>query len=311
MTKDIIIIQISKLSGIILGAFMLLWAACPTFAQTLPPVNQIIKVSPFLLRLNLLPGTTQNYPITVTNLSDQPLPINASVEGFDADNEDYGISLNTPSDNPLTKWIYLDKTNSIIPSRSSEVFNARVAVPSSIPLGGYYAVIFFTPLSSPLNQTINSRLGVITLANIGVQNSTQATMKVPTFYFNHLIYSGNPVDLTLRVQNSSLDFILVKPTLTIKPLFGSPEQFQLEEKTILPGKIRRWQDKISLKNLTSGIYLTKLTLSDEENHQLSLDNNLYIIPPKGLTLPILGALALIWLVLRRKRLIKALKVLFD
>ncbi len=271
--------------------------------------QEMIRVSPIILKVKLEPGTTQNYQIKVENLLDTPLPLKASIEGFDASDEEYGVRVtDQPTTSPLMDWISLDEKDAILPAKTERDFNIKIAVPDKVPIGGYYAMIFFTPMFPGV--PVNSKIGVLALANIGVLvQKNQAD--IVTFNFDKALYKKGPIQTTIRVKNTSLNYFTAKPTLTIKPLFGVEKTFELEEKTILPGKIRRWERAFDLGNLYGGIYTATLSVSLENGDYIYSTTRFYGFPAtKTLVVALIAAIAVYSLVFR-KRVIKALHELIK
>ena len=275
-------------------------------AEEKPTLKQMIRVSPVILKVKLEPGTTQNYQIKVENLLDTPLPLKASVEGFDASDEEYGVTVSDqPKASPLMDWINLDEKDAILPAKTERDFNIKIAVPSSVPIGGYYAMIFFTPVFP--NVPVSSKIGVLALANIGVQEQKNQA-EIATFNFDKTLYEKGSIQTTIRVKNTSLNYFTAKPTLTIKPLFGDEKTFELEEKTILPGKIRRWQRAFDLGNLYGGIYTAKLAVSLENGDYIYSTTHFIGFPVKKALLAIVGIGMLVYVLFNRKKVFKALKI---
>lgn len=300
--------MLKLLTSISILALVTFLSPIPANAQEKFTPKQMIRVSPVILKVKLEPGTTQNYQIKVENLLDAPMPLKASAEGFDASDEEYGVTvLDQPQASPLMDWISLDEKDAILPARTSRDFNIKIAVPGKVPIGGYYAMIFFTPVFP--NVPVSSKIGVLALANIGVQEKNKA--EIVTFDFDKALFEKGPIQTTIRVKNTSLNYFTAKPSLTIKPLFGQELTFELEEKTILPGKIRRWQRAFDLGNLYGGIYTAKLSVS--------LGNGDYIYSTaRFLGFPVKKALAttlivamLLYVLRYRKRVIKALRELIS
>ncbi len=279
-------------------------------AQESPSFTQMIRVSPVILKVALIPGTIQNHQIKVENLLNAPIPIWASVEGFDASDEEYGISP-LPADqtvSPLVGWTTLSDSDVILPSKSSRTFNVKITIPGKVPVGGYYAVIFFTPLIP--GSPVNSKVGVLALANIGVGDQKNQA-DVVTFSFDHNIYEKGPVGTTIRVKNTSLNYFTAKPTLTIKPLFGQTETFELSEKTILPGKIRRWQESFDLGQMNGGIYTARLAVSLERGNYVYTQSYFFGFPIKKFGAVILLIIIALYSVIYRQRVKKALFLLLK
>ncbi len=262
-------------------------------------VNSTIRVSPILLRIQLEPGSKRIYPITVDNLSNAPMPIHAVVEGFDPSDEVNGYTPNPPSEiSPLARWMSIDEPDAIIPSRDSHEFLVKVNVPGTVALGGYYAIIYFTPLYP--NGTIGSKIGVVSLANIGVQDSLTNKAHITDFHFEKLFYEHGPITSTVRITNDSLHFFSTKPTLTIAPILGKPDTVELDEKTILPGKARTWKSVFTIQNSKWGIYRATLRARLEHGEEISKTIPLVLLP-YTLIGSILGGVIILLLLNSRKK----------
>ncbi|MBI3577187.1 hypothetical protein HY086_04075 [Candidatus Gottesmanbacteria bacterium] len=274
------------------------------------PAPTMLRVSPIILPIRLAPGSIQKTNIRLTNLLSVPLPVAATIEGFDAADEEGAVEIHSPQAHvsPLVDWMSLDQSDQILPAGASRDIAVTITVPKSVPLGGYYAVIFFTPKLPTGN--ISAKIGVIALANIGVGLDPTHHVDIVSFGFGKSVYEKGPVDLTLRVHNTSLNYFSVKPTLTIAPLFGNTQTIQLEEKTILPGKIRRWHRSLNLGPLTHGLYWVSLRLSLENGQEVVAKTSFIGFPVTKTIVFFLGSLALGWILLNRRRTMAAIKAFF-
>ncbi len=300
--------MIKILTIILVLTLIILLSPILASAQEKPNVKQMIRVSPVILKVKLEPGTVQNYQVKIENLLDAPLPIRASVEGFDSSDEEGGYSLisDPVSVSPLTRWITIAEPEAIIPGRTEKEFNLEITVPNKVPLGGYYAMIFFTPIFPGV--PVSSKIGVLALANIGVQDQKNQA-DIVTFNFDKALYEKGSIQTTIRVKNTSLNYFTAKPTLTLKPLFGESKTVELEEKTILPGKIRRWQRNLDMGNLYGGIYTAELKVSLENGDYIYSTTHFIGFPATKTLVAIIGILVLVYALLNRKRVSKALKIL--
>lgn len=271
-------------------------------------VNSTLRVSPILLRIQLEPGTKRLYPITIENLSNAPMPIHANVEGFDPSDEQSGFTPNPPSEaSPLSKWISIEEPDTIIPARDSHEFFIKITIPGTVPLGGYYAIIYFTPLYP--NGTIGSKIGVVTLANIGVQDSLTNKASISSFQFEKLIYEHGPITSTLRITNDALHYFSTKPTLTIAPYWGNPDTVELDEKTILPGKSRLWKTVFTVQNSKWGIYKASIHAKLENGDTISKTIPLIMLPYTVMFVSIFMLFVLIWFFTKRKNISRAIQAL--
>jgi hypothetical protein len=274
------------------------------FAQSTP--LQLIKISPVILKLNLDPGKTTDYPVTVENLTNLPLPVQINVEGFNPDDEDFGYTPSGPStQSPLTQWIKIDQSDLLLSPKTAQQMTIHITTPSQVPFGGYFAMIYFQPLLASTDIPINAKVGLLALANIGVQDENAQKARIETFDFQKSVFEDNPIQATLRVKNISLNFFTAKPKLTIKPLFGPETEYPLEEKTILPDKIRRWQLNLNLNKPLVGIYFAKMSVSTGGGDEVILNKQFYAFP---LTLALKVITAVLLILIFRKRVKKALKL---
>lgn len=271
--------------------------------------TQILRISPIVLKVVLSPGTTQTHTINVENLLDTPLPIRVSVEGFDTPDEEGGIRSSDGGVAPLTSWITLGTSDALVPAKQTHAFEARVLVPKTVPLGGYGAMIFFSPLLP--SNTVTAKVGVVILANVGVPIDNKNNGKIVQFSFDKHLYQQNPVLTTIRVKNTSLNYFSAKPTLTINPLFGEARIFELEEKTILPGKTRRWEKSYDLGKLYHGFYKAQLAVSLEKGDFIYSETYFLGFPLTKAVVVMLSAGLIIYSLLFRKRLFKALRLLLG
>jgi hypothetical protein len=298
--------KVLKLSIIVLCLISARLSPGRVFAQT--NTSQILRISPIVLKVLLDPGTTQTQTITVENLLDTPLPIRISVEGFDAPGEEGGIQTSSQAA-PLTSWISLDTSEALVPAKRTRAFEARVVVPATVPIGGYGAMIFFSPVLP--GKTVAAKIGVVVLANVGVAFDKKNTGDITEFRFDKQLYQEGPVKATIRVKNTSLNYFTAKPSLTIKPLFGEEKIFELEEKTILPGKTRRWQKPLDVGNLRGVIYQAHLRVSLEQGDSVSAAQTFYGLPFTKIMLSALAVAITLYGIVFRGRAIKALRLLIK
>ena len=279
----------------------------PAFAQG--NTSQILRISPVVLQIMLDPGTKQTYKIKVENLLDTPLPMRVAVEGFDASDEEGGIRTSNQEVSPLANWIKLNTSDVIIPAKNTYDFEAEILVPKKVPIGGYFAMIFFSPVVP--SKTVAAKIGVVVLANVGVAADQKNTGDITEFRFDKSLYQKGPVQATIRVKNTSLNYFSAMPTVTIKPLFGAEQIFELEEKTILPGKTRRWQRVFEAGKLYHGLYTARLAVSLEKGDFIYAQTYFFGFPlTKSVGVTLIAGLIL-YGVLFRKRVAKALWLLFH
>ncbi len=274
--------------------------------------QQTLRITPIFINMQLTPGSTSTYEVKIDNLLSVPLGIKANIESIDATNEENGISFDTPKQNePFVSWITFSEKDFIIPENQSKTIRIDVKTPENAKDGGYYAVTFFTPIvSKPLEKkypTVVSRVGSVILASIGTPKPIRPDKKaeVAEFKFDKK-YQDSPSQMILRVKNAYSFHFSVKAAVEITSLFGNKKMIELEDKRILPGKIRKWTKTV---DLPIGIYKANAAVSLGGGDQIFAKTYFIIFPVSTYAPFILGALALTILVFGRRRILKAIKVL--
>jgi hypothetical protein len=293
-----------------------------TMAYGIKPViaaspTQLLRVSPVILPIELKPGNATTYVVSVENLTDAPMPLSASIEGFDSADEEGGYTFNSAKiQSPLAEWIELTKPDMIIPAKTKHAIDLTVRIPNTVALGGYYAVLFLTPVnqSKANSPTVTPRIGILLLANIGVQD-TKATadqkIKILNFNFTKPVFDQEPISWLVRAQDISLNYLSAKPVLTLKPAIGKPIRIEMAEKIILPGKIRRWTETRQISAVPYGIYQAQLAMSIGAGQQLFRENYLIVLPVKIILMSFGILIVSVYLIMKRKNIVKALKELIK
>lgn len=272
---------------------------------------QIFRVSPVILNISLSPGSLYHYQISAENLLSIPLPLQASLENFDSNGEDGGYLLDPKNNSPLLNWITIENPQLILNPKTKENINLTVRIPSQIPIGGYFGLLFLQPLIPPQTKeyatSVTPKIGVLILANIGVNEKPKASIN--EFNFDKWVYEKGPVNILLRIQNRSLNFFSAKPVLYITPLFGQEKRYDIEEKFIFPGKIRRWQNQIDFIDYRHLLY--KIRLVVDLGNDITIQKTTYILafPMSKVLIGTAIILIIIFIIKKRPRLQKALKIL--
>lgn len=298
---------------ILLSFFLVIFISntLPVSAQTnsmQARTQQILQVEPSLLFVTLSPGKTYDYKLRVTNLTSQALPVTISFESFDEENESGGYIF-SPKKSIMEDWVNLSSRELLFnPSETKEI-PMTVTIPSTVKLGGYSTVIFLNPIlpQTTTGSKINAKIGVLALANIGIVDPKSQPLTIEQFGFTKTFSDAKSIESVLRVANSSLYYRTAKAEITLKPLIGKKQIFQLEEKFIFPGKTRRWERTIEAANY--GIYTVEAAVSTGAGNKIYAKDYIVILPWKIIAVTILGGAFFIFVVIKRKRFLPAIKAL--
>ncbi len=307
MSKYIkIILNIALITGFFLTS------AIKTAAQQ-PNVKPFMKVSPVILNISLVPGKEYHYVVTVENLLDSPLPLRATFEDFQTEDEEGGYVFTQKATSPLLSWITLDKSDLIIPAHAKETVSLNLTIPKTIKVGGYYGILFFQPVISNQQAQIplSSKVGVLMLANVGVPSQNPIKGQIVEFSFDKFLYQKGPLSYLFRFRNTELNFYSAKPFLTLKPFIGKEQKFSLEEKFVFPGKTRRWEGAVELPNYWHGFYKATLAVSTGQGKQVIEESYLVALPYTAILVIGVSLCLLYFMITKKKRVQKALKILFS
>lgn len=279
--------------------------------------EQVLRVSPIIINVPLSPGKTYIHDITVENMTNAPLPLRASLSDFQTTGEEGGYVFAETHTNPLLSWISLSDTDSILSPKEKKTIVATITTPKTIPLGGYYGMLFFevVPQIGLTDTTrIVPKIGVLMLANVGVPDPNAKKAEILT-YSTGLFHETNDLPLLLRVKNVSLHYFTAKPILTISPLFNytkAQDNTQyLEEKIVFQGNVRRWEDQITLQDAKPNIYKAHLVLSTGNGQFITEDKYFVIFPFMNAAVGILIFSVILLIIIKRKRLGNTFRALIN
>ncbi len=268
-----------------IGFFVsLLGMSSPVHA--IAPIRQMIRVSPVIQAITLTPGKTMPLSISVENLTDGPLPISAIVEGFDVgegDGEIFPGAVN-PSINQLSSWVRIETSDTIIPGKEKIVIPVSISVPSTVPFGGYYAMIQLTPLVplvSSSKPVIIPKVGVLILAGVGTSPFDEgeeplSILRADTGW----IYEQGPIPLFVQVKNASLMHKTVKLWADVTPLFGTLDRSNAPEQVLFPGKTRSFKTSLYDAQKGPSILRADIRVSAGGGKTISLRRYIIVFPWK-------------------------------
>lgn len=276
--------------------------------------KQALSIDPAVSDIQLIPGQTTSYQLTVTNLSTKPLGIGTALSDIDGLNTNPQQMQQTA---PMIGWTHLSDTNIIIGPQEKKQITVTITPPLSSHNGGYYEAIFLTPIVSnqqgPNEPIILSRIGTLVFATVGTLNYEDLQKKVHVVDFKptQAVFENNTVSLSFSVTNNYFTHFTAKPFLTITPLlFGAGKTTLLEEKHILPGKTRTWGIPATAQ-FGHIIYKAHLAVFVGDGKQLDADTLIIVLPYKPLLIIIFVLLILLIYIKKRANINRALEILIN
>lgn len=278
-------------------------------AQTVP--LQSIRVTPVINDLQLIPGKTTTFKITVENISNNPLGIHAEINGNDVLGDTPDTSQKTSA---MVNWTTLSKTDLLLGEKEIKSFTVKIKTPDNIGNSGYYETIFLTPIvnqqQTPSSPIILSRIGILVLGTIGNLNYDDLAKKVTVQNLNPSLHILDtfPQQISFTVSNNYFSHFDAKPFLTLTPLFGNPHTTLLEDKHVLPGSERIWYYEPAIEK-SRIFYQLHLAVSVGGGKQIFANTWFIVLPYKSVLLLLICIVLLYILVIKRKRLKKFIEIL--
>jgi hypothetical protein len=262
-----------------------------------------------LLNISLSPDQTTTYPITLTNQLTTPLLVETSFADFQTADEDGGYQFVETKTDPLLSWVHIDKDTFLLaPGEKTQVM-ITVKTPKTIPFGGYYGMIYFSPnLPTLAGQTkILPKIAVLMLGSIGV-GGNQTKADILTFSLPFFVQQNTNIPLTLRVKNTGINHFSAKPFVTFSSFFGKPTTTQLEEKYVFPAKVRRWEQELD-QTLFPGMYTVQAAVSIGGGKQVFNQTTIVVYPNNQTLITSILIILLLCILILRKRMKKAFLIL--
>lgn len=275
------------------------------------PPHQSLRITPIINDLQLTPGKSTTIPLTVENISNDPVGIHATLSGFDTIGE---VPVEQQKQSAMIHWTKLSTDDIILGPKEKKMITVSISPPAGTGQSGFYETIFLTPNihqeSRAFAPVVLSRIGVLVLGTIGKLNYDDLAQKISISHFSpgYTFLDHFPQTVTFTVNNSYFTHFDAKPFLTITPLFGSPQTTLIEDKHVLPGSSRIWQFQPTISHLHV-FYEMHLAVSVGGGKQVMADTWFIVIPYGNLLFIPLVLLLLFVVTAERQRFKNALRIL--
>ncbi len=265
-----------------------------------------LSISPAIIEpeLQLDPGTTHEYSVTVKNLNNadqtfylSPRNIVDLKDGtpvFSEGSEKTGME--------MSEWIKLPVTQITVPSGASERVVFTLEVPADATPGSHFGSIFVS-VDPPELQNSGAAIGYQVANIIIARVSGEATdsANIRQFATKRFFHGSKNVDFSLRIEN--LGNVLVKPTgpIEITNMLGQKVDtfiFNEAQASVFPGKIREYEFNWTGEGTGFGRYeaLISTSYGDAGAKKTLTSTVSFWVLPMNIILPALGALATVLLV---------------
>lgn len=304
----------------------LLTYSSPTNAQT-SDSQLSLSISPIIFDFSANPGDKIENTLKVTNTHGTgPITVNMEVKPFTG--TETGEAQILEEDDPaysLGKWVTLTPESFILDPGENQLVKFTVNIPASAEPGGRYASILAKTANGGLGTTgavAVQKVGSLILVKVNGAITYNALVKdFKTVTASERIedaqdratFENGPVTFFARLSNTGTSHIRPRGFVTISNMFGNKvgEDVVFPERNVLPGNDRVIE--AIWEKARPGYYTATLILNyGDQNEQLTATTTFLVFPWKT-GIPIaLGILVALWfLTARRKRIIKALSIIFS
>jgi hypothetical protein len=298
------------LPGIILLLAVFGFASFKTaFAQKSSNVGMIVHPSNFDLAES--PGKTITDTITLDNLQSQPIKVKVVLRNFVAQGEEGSVNLTTDDTTySLAKWIKVDPMTVEIKPHESSIFTFSIAVPENAEPGGHFGSIVFTTVPPEIKGTgAVLSLEVASLLSLEVPGEAKEKAVIQSFTTDKSFYEFGPAKFITRISNQGKRHIVVNGSVVIKGMFGQSYVVPLHPpENILPGATRKITTILNNKLLVGPFTAKFIATYGTKGEQLNAGVEFTAFP---IRYAVIALVALILLLLARKRIAAILKISFK
>jgi hypothetical protein len=269
--------------------------------------GQGLEISPPLLDLKADPGQTLSTKVQIRNVTKGALITKAQFEDFLASGEDGQprILLGEGEKSPYSIKDWLQAPSDVrLEAGERKAIDVTINVPKDASPGGHYGVVRFTGTPPEVeNSGVSLSASVGTLMLLNISGDAKQSARVAELYTSRngkrgSLFEYGPLGITTRVENDGNVHFQPKGTLLITDTFGrtvSVAQFNQENRNILPGSIRKFENNFDKKFLFGKYTVQADIVYGSDNQITSAKTTFWVIPYKVIGLIILGLALLIFI----------------
>lgn len=295
----------------------------PASAET--KTANTMKISPVRTDIEIPAGKSKTVPITITNLTKNPISVHPALNDFVAGGEDGSPALILDENEYATTHSlkrYLSPLKDVtIAAESTKTVNVRISVPRDAQAGGYFGAIRFAPTNPDGGGQVNLAPSVASLILLTVPGDTVEQLELTDF---NVLQAGrpqaffmSPEGLSTSVRFKSSGNVQVGPFGKISVKNGNDVVYATDFNTtqprgmVLPDSARKWD--IPLKNVGEfGRYTVTATFTyGKENKTIEVEKSFWVIPQYVFLIMLAALLVLIalvvfaWFYIKKRRRLSA------
>jgi len=249
-----------------------------------------VVISPAEIDLDLDPGESTSFKLTVVNTSSIDRTFEVKLRSFDEGGKAGEPVLDDTIETPLHEWLQLPTSTIQVTSQSHIVYEVNLSIPLSARPGSYRTVLLFrdTEVHTDVNGSIiSAEFGPFIFVKVNGKLVEQA--EILNFQAKQVINESLPVAFTTLISNQGNVDIVPRGTINIRPLYSLNTQqrnFDFNptlSRTLADSQRVYTSEWIDGANWQIGYYEAEIVFAySDSNKVLTTKTNFWIIPWKVL-----------------------------
>lgn len=216
-----------------------------------------VSVSPAILDYTVDPGRSFSTPITIANLTQQPMAMRATARDFIPDGK---LDPSYKAAYDASSWLAIGSQNFLLAPQEQRSVSVTILIPADAEPGGHYATVYFESFvadqpSSASEAFINARIGVLVMLSVkgAIKESIKAVGPIQT---DSLQTEAGPTNFRVTLRNEGN--VHVRPTgaFTVRDAIGRKQtSLSIPPGILLPGVERSydatWEHGVRLGTYTA------------------------------------------------------------
>lgn len=247
-------------TAVLVAAMTMSFISVPAYAEDAGPSDGVeITLSPTKTKLSMDPGASKQGTFNIINTGDKEFTFKIYTSPYQVSNDRYDPTFNIETNRTqISRWITVpDEEFSLDPGDEAKV-SYSVEVPSDVPSGGQYAVIFAETTSDEEDSAsivAKKRVGMLVYGNISGDTRDQGEI---TSHELKGWQHNAPLVANYRIKNTGNTDFAVTTQMTVKSLWGNEVYTSPEvENTVLPDTTRAVD--LSWDKAGVGLYKASIT----------------------------------------------------
>lgn len=276
-------------------ALAILFVALPGKVSAAAGPAKGLLISPTQQFLYVDAGKTLQSSFTVTNLTDQPLPVQFGIKQFSVADYSYTYEFVPPPNN----WLNLDTSAATLPAHQSMAVSYHIAVPPrTAPGGRYYTLLASATMRG--SGGVSSTIQAADLLYLTVNGQLLTSSKLVSSSIQRFAW-GNAFTFKLAPENIGNVYTNVNVHGSLAGIFTRPEQSG-DTHILIPSKPRALTGTIPTP-LLPGVYHATYGYTTSSNWVIDQQAWVVFVPPWSVALLII----LIILAPKLRRLYKSVR----